>query len=210
MEMLIAIYVQTGVTLLVGGFAVWLYRKQKHDFKKDVAKAILLEVQGGEQVVAKIRDAVRNNNLDIDLSVLQSESWSKNKHLFVRDFDNDEWEIVSEFYNKATLLDDAIRYNKATFADDVEQIRANKQRIFAEYASDVVNDYRDGDDVNAAQKLFEIKSRVFDVIYMSKQDDFAYKPMKYLNDAKMYLEDFPKLTTSSVGTKLKVMSGLSK
>jgi len=210
MEMIIAVYVQTGIALIVGGLAIWLYKKQKSDFKKDAAKSILLEIQSGEQVITKIRDAVRNKNLDIDVSVLQSESWSKNKHLFVRDFDKDEWESVSDFYNKAALLDDAIRFSKAAFANDVEQIRTNKQRIFADYASDLVKDFKEGDNADNAQKLYDLKTKAFDTVYMDKQDDFAYKPMKYVNDAKMYLEDFPKMTTSSIGTKLKKISGLSK
>lgn len=41
---------------------------------------------------------------------------------------------------------------------------------------------------------------------MNQQGNFAYTPMKPLNDAKLYLEDFPKLTTSSVGVKLKAIS----
>lgn len=43
---------------------------------------------------------------------------------------------------------------------------------------------------------------------MNQQQDFQYAPIKPINDVKMYLTDFPKLSTSSVGTKLKSLAGL--
>lgn len=44
---------------------------------------------------------------------------------------------------------------------------------------------------------------VFDKLYMSRQEEFAYTPVKHINDAKKHLEDMQKLTITSIGNKLK-------
>ena len=209
-----AVYIQTLITLLVGAVAWIVYRLQKNDHKKDAANAILLEIQSGEDAIRKVRDAVHKEHLDIDISVLPSESWSKYKQLFVRDFDKDEWEMVSDFYNKAPLIDQAISYNKTAFASDVEQIRTNKQRVLASYAEEAVRevtfaqDNKEKVDTEQVKENYKLKAVAFDSLYMDQQVEFQYKPVKPINDVKLYLADFPKLTTSTVGTKLKKLAGL--
>jgi cbb3-type cytochrome oxidase subunit 3 len=208
-----AIYVQTFVTLIAGAIAWFIYSAQKKDHKRNAANSILLEIQGGEAAITKVRDAVQKDHLDVDISILPSESWSSNKHLFVRDFDNDEWETISDFYNKTSLVDEAIRYNKTAFASDVEQIRTNKQRVLATYAEDAVKEAtfnNENLDVKQLQETYDSKAKAFDILYMDKQGDFLYKPLKPINDVKLYLSDLPKLTTSSVGIKLKKLAGVDK
>jgi hypothetical protein len=212
-----AVYVQTFVTLIVGLLAWVIYKAQKREYKKDAANAILLEIQSGEDAIKKIRDAIQKEHLDIDVSVLPSESWSTYKHMFVSDFDKDEWDMISDFYNKSPLIDEAIKYNKTAFASDVEQIRTNKQRVLATYAEEAVREVtfnvtKEGEEVDTRQieETYKAKAGAFDRLYMDQQRDFQYKPIKPINDVKLYLTDFPKLTTSTVGTKLKSLAGLLK
>lgn len=212
-EAVIATYVQTAVTLLVGTIAYLIYKIQKSDNKRDAANSLLLEIQSGENAISKVRDALNQDHLDVDVSVMPSESWSKNKHLFVRDFDKDEWESISDFYNKSSLLDQAISYNKTAFASDVEQIRTNKQRVLATYAEEAVKEATySTETVNAdqLQGTYDLKAKTFDKLYMNKQGEFSYTPQKPKNDAKLYLTDMTKLTTSSVGIKLKKIAKLDK
>lgn len=209
----LAIYIQTIVTLVVGLFAWAIYLSQKNEHKRDAANAILLEIQSGEDAIKKVRDAVRKEHLDVDISVLPSESWSAYKHMFVRDFDKDEWEMISDFYNKAPLIDGAIKYNKTAFASDVEQIRTNKQRVLATYAEEAVRAVvfateNEEIDTKKIQEDYKAKAGAFDRLYMEQQRDFQYTPLKPINDVKLYLTDFPKLTTSTVGVKLKSIAGL--
>lgn len=209
----LAIYVQTFITLIVGLLAWIIYQTQKKEHKKDAANAILLEIQSGEDAIKKVRDAVHKEHLDIDVSVLPSESWSTYKHMFVRDFDKDEWDMISDFYNKSPLIDAAIKYNKTAFASDVEQIRTNKQRVLATYAEEAVREVtfnKENEEVDTKQieETYKAKAGAFDRLYMDQQRDFQYKPLKPINDVKLYLTDFPKLTTSTVGTKLKSLAGL--
>lgn len=203
----VATYALVVATIIVALTAYIVYRKSKADSKRDVALSILLEIRAGEAAIGKIRDALRNDSLDIDVSVLQSESWSSNKYLFVRDFDKDEWESISEFYNKAALLDEAIKFNKSAFASDAEQVRFNRQRMFAQYADDLVDSVNEQTNLEEAGKKYELKVKAFDAVYMKDQGSTKfYKPQKPIRDAKLYLENFPQLTTNSVGIKLKKLS----
>lgn len=201
---------QTLITLVVGSVAIYIYRRQKNDFKKDTANSILLEIQNAERAITKVREKIALNTLDIDVSVLQYNSWSQYKYLFSRVFDRDEWDMIENFYNKASLLDKAITSNNTAFVNDVEQIRANKQRILADCVKEILDQSKPDEKPEELIKKFNDKTKAFDDIYMSKQGEFAYRPQKTINDAKIYLTDLPSITTSSAGEKLKKLAGVYK
>lgn len=199
---------QTLAVIVAGLVAYIVYRKQKYDHKKDAANSILLEIQSAERTISKVRETVRNGRLEIDATILQSDSWTKYKYLFNRDFDKDEWDAITDFYNRARLLDGAIKYNNTAFANDVEQIRANRQRILANYAKDLIKHASSSQEQNPDQLMqdFNSKVSVFDQIYMGKQGEFAYNPQKPIDDAKVYLEDLKTITTTTAGQKLKKLA----
>lgn len=209
----IATYVQTVVALIVGGFAWFLYDRKKRDNKKNVANSILLEVRAAEDAIVKIKEAVKKDNLDIDVSVMSNESWSENKYLFVRNFDEDEWNLISDFYDKSSLIDEAIKYNKSFFASNAEQIRINKQKALAGYADEAVKEAIDKGDASKTEELkelFNLKAKAFDLLYMEIAKEYLYNPVKPIEDTKLYLSNLSNLTTASVGTKLKKMAGVNK
>lgn len=208
-SLLNSVGLQTGVAALVGVIAIFLYWRQKKDKKIDAARSIILEIQGAEKSIGKIREAVKKGHLDVDVSVLQSESWSKVKILFVRDFDSDEWDLISDFYNKAALIDEAIRYNKTSFASDVEQIRMNKQATLARYAAEAI-DKANGKNTDEIREEYDLKSKTFDMLYMDKQGDYMYSPVKPVNDVKMYLDGLSNMSTTTIGQKLKQLAHLKK
>lgn len=198
---------QTLVTFIVGLAAYIIYKVQKNDEKVNAARSIVLEIQNAEKGIGKVRDAVKKEHLDVDVKILQSESWSSMKRYFVRDFDTDEWDVISDFFNKASLLDAAIAYNKTAFASDVEQIRSNKQAALARYAAEAIEG-AEGKTTEKIRSDYDLKARAFDGLYMDKQGDFAYNPLKPLNDARMYLEGLGNLSTTTIGQKFKKMAKL--
>lgn len=198
------------VTIFVGCFAIYIYMRQKKDFKKDAANSMLLEIQSAESAITKVRENLRSGKLEIDVTVLQSNGWSQYKHLFSRSFDKDEWDLVDNFYNKAALLEKTIENYRASFGNDVEQIRANKQRILADCALEIVNNSKPKQKAEDALKSFNEKVDFFNKLYMGKQGEFAYRPQKYIDDTGIYLEDLQRITTSSAGEKLKKIAGVNK
>jgi len=113
-----------------------------------------------------------------------------------------------------SLIDETIKANNASFWNDVEQIRSNKQRLLADYASDAVSKLKgtvekmqDGD-ANAL-KQFNDLSEKFDQMYMSRQGRFGYTPNKTVNDAKAYIDQVDRrLSQSAVGIKLKKLANI--
>ena len=92
-------------------------------------------------------------------AIAQLTSLMQSRGLFSRDFDHDEWEVITDFYNKSRLLDQAIKYNNTAFTNDVEQIRTNKQRIFlASFA-----DFKFADTAITAQVFEDYKSKYLDI-----------------------------------------------
>lgn len=196
--------IQSVITLLVGGFAIGLYIKQKIDEKQNAARIILIEVQNAEQELEKIRETLRKNTLDIDAFCMPNNSWQKYYHLFSKELDRTEWDAISDFYRRATMIDQAIKYNNSLFANDVEEIRGNKQRMLADYVNEVIKEASvPNQNTEVLSKNFNERIKIFDQIYMSKQGEFAYRPQKPIDDARIYIEGINKISLTSIGQKLK-------
>lgn len=200
-------FFQTLVTFAVGFIAFFIYQRQKKDTKKAAANSIYLEIQHIEKCLSKVKEAVRAGSLNnLDLSLLREDSWSKYSPLFSSDFDKEEWEVITDFYQNARLLDEAIKLSSKSFGDDISQIRVNKQRILADISKDTLEAQPiDGEE---AIRQFQTKVDIFDKLYMSKQEDYAYTPVKYLNDAKKCIEDLDRISITSIGTKFKKIIGV--
>lgn len=197
------------ITLAVGLAAFIIYVLQKRDQKKDAANIILLEIKSAERAIKKLRDSLLQEQL-ADIFLMPSESWTKYKYLFVRDFDRDEWDAITEFYNKCQLIDDDIRYNTSAFWNDVEAIRSNKQRILADYSEKYVseiNKVKTQEEEEIIIEKFKKSADKFNTLYMERQIQFAYNPQKPINDAKAHLEGLSRnLSQTAVGLKLKKLA----
>jgi hypothetical protein len=204
------------VTLTVGTAAYIIYRLQKRDKKREKANIILLEIQGAERKLQQIKKSLSKEpaTLPNDLRLMPTENWSPFNYLFIKDFDRDEWDSLTEFYNKCQLIDETIKYNNAAFWNDVEQIRSNKQRLLADYANEAtkklggtVDNVTEKD--TETIKTFDDVTEKFDKVYMGKQGRFSYTPQKTLDDAKLYIGEINlRISQSNVGTKLKKLANI--
>ena len=165
------------VTILVGTAAYVIYYLQRRDRKREVANIILLEIQSAERKLKLIKASLAKDppSLPGDLRLLPSENWSEHRYLFIRDLDRDEWDSVTTFYDKCQLIDETIRYNNEAFWRDVEQIRANKQRILADYAKTATDAFSGNQAVDdkSLEKFDEITDS-FNTTFMRRQWRFGY------------------------------------
>ena len=204
---IIAALISTSATILVGLSAFAVYHKQVVDDKKAAANKLLLEIQHIERSVKLVKDAWHNENINnIEFDILRDDSWSRYSHLFSKDFDNDEKELLSNFFQNAKLLDESVKKSRESFNQDVAQIRVNKQRILASLVVETVNNPSDNEN---AVRLFSQKAELANKMYMSLQDQYLYTPMKYANDAKKYCDYISNISTTTVGIKLKRIIGKS-
>jgi len=100
------------VTLLVGGFAIFLYLKQKRDKKRDAANLIVQEVRYAE---TQVRNYRASKTYPLSSTILPTRSWNENIHLFVSDLSESEIDLISTFYSQAAFVDNLIN-EIATFA----------------------------------------------------------------------------------------------
>ena len=91
------------VTLLVGGFAIYLYLRQRKDKKRDAAGLILQEIRYAEQQIRNSQRGARGYSLSSKL--LPTNSWNDNIHLFIKDLKETEIDLISGFYSQATFID---------------------------------------------------------------------------------------------------------
>lgn len=178
-------------TLLVGLYAFTLYKKQKDDLKKDAANILLLELQNAEKVLKLAQRSLEKTppELPYDSIAMPTESWSKSKYLFVTDFDDNQWEAISNFYNACALFDESVRTHASYFQKNEEQIRVNIQQRSAEIAkeySERVNKAKTADEKDKLRAELRVKIDEATDLYLSGVSE--YRPVKPINDAKLCVE----------------------
>jgi len=94
------------VTLLGGLFVIGLYFRQKNDYKREVAKLILEEIRYAEKQIKIARE--RGNVFLLSTTLLPTNNWYKNVHLFVNDLEQTDRDSISDFYSKVTYSDKVI------------------------------------------------------------------------------------------------------
>ncbi len=200
------------VTLIIGIAAYSIYRKRKDDFKRDAANTILLEIESAEQQLQKINEIISSpQNSDPvapGLYLMPNSSWDKFRYLFVRDFDRNEWDKVSDFYNKCQKFDEAVSYNESLFDKNVNEIRKNLQSILANYADGHAKNLIDKtvDEKTKLEEQYIKKRREFIGVYGNTHPDYTYLyyPSQPVNAAKAVLGSIEtNLSLTSVGIKLK-------
>jgi len=94
------------ITLVVGGTAIYLYKKQKIDRKRDAASLILQEIRYAEEQIRNYRNYHEYKLFD---RLLPTNSWNDNIHLFVKDLKEGDIDLINSFYARAGYIDVVIR-----------------------------------------------------------------------------------------------------
>jgi hypothetical protein len=195
-------------TLIIGYAAYGVYKRQKRDTKRDAANIVLLEIEGAEQQMQKITDASPGNPVQPKIYLMKSASWDKLRYLFIRDLDRNEWDKVTDFYNKCREFDQAVDYQASLFEKNVRELRKNEQKVLAKYAEECIEKMRGkslDEKVKIEQEYLE-RRKQFIALYGNNDQDHLYLnyPIQPVNIAKAVLDGIePSLSLSSVGIKLK-------
>lgn len=203
------------VTLVVGLTGLFIFYKQKAEYKQDAANIIYLEITNAERILKEAKEKLEQDFgsqfIFSDLC-MQIESWSKYKYLFSRDFSRDEWDYITDFYNKAYMFDEAALQNRSYFQKNEEQIRINLHKSLADYVKTAKLKFPvlTATEKNKFQELINQTTNFYQ-IFMSIITDsnsiFFYSPKKPLDDAKLILNNLNlDISQSSAGLKLKLLA----
>jgi hypothetical protein len=200
-------------TFVVGIFGLYLYHRRKQDHKRRSASIILLEIRNAESQLKDARDRIAENSdgwLPEHLYVMPSDSWSRNKHLFVSDFKPTEWDSINEFYDICQLFDEAIKHNDGRFAQQEKEIRANVHRATYKYAIEAGEKLLEAKTDEEKQKIrnefFRYRDSAVEILTDSKYI-YIYTANKQNDDIQNCLNRIDtSLSLTTVGTKLEKLS----
>lgn len=94
------------LSILIPATIAWIvYAHERADSKRDAALLILQEIRFAESQVKKYNP---NVGFQFYEKLLPTDSWNKNIHLFVNDFEESQIDAISLFYAKCSFLDEII------------------------------------------------------------------------------------------------------
>lgn len=91
------------IVFLGATVAFWIYFKAKRDEKQQAALLIIIEIRQAE----KHLNTLIQQTLELILlpSLITTNNWEKYKHLFAKDLDSDNLDIISIFYSNCIHID---------------------------------------------------------------------------------------------------------
>lgn len=193
-------------TFFVGGFAIYLYKRQKYDYKKDSANIILMEIRNAEKIIDSIKEG---QPIDSNVVLLPTNSWVKNGYIFINDLDGDQLTLINKFYNQCTLIDKAL--SQLSLSVQLEQKSNHIHKNLVELASEITRSYTIPlDDVTSdtVKKIFLIRKQNF--LNIIEKDGYAFFPAGPRNEIQNALNRIEKVTTSMAGDKLKKIANLTQ
>ncbi len=197
---------QSIVTLLVGLMALYIYRRQHVDEKRNAAQTIYNEVASAENRLKVLRErffAAEFPELESSL-IMTSENWSRYKYLFVKDMTAAEWDTLDNFYNNCHAYDEAVTLNNSYFHAQTNRIADN----FSTYFANVALEYHKTNPKDKAMSQQMINDLYdFQDILIKNFVPTNYKPKKALQDARSALVALEtNVSLSSAGQILHTLS----
>ena len=192
------------ITFIVGSFAFYVYTKQKCDEKINAATAILLEIRNAEGKIDIIIDKLDKKNT-VDLPrVLPVNSWRTYSHLFVKDFDLDDIQLLNNFYSSCEIIENlANRQNNFVWITTEERAKT-VQKILAQIHDDFQKEH--SIDLVVAQKRFNDRKQALNDFYAN--DSVVYAPEKILSGLRFQTQNLQRITPTPCGAQIKELANL--
>jgi hypothetical protein len=193
----------TGFATIGTVFVAWrVYLSQKADQKVNAARIIISEIRIAERNVDDISFLLQRGQNDFP-NVLTESNWKKSAHLFARDFDQDELDSINNFYNTCEIIQDAAKRDNEYFWLATENISRESQRKLVDLIEQSVD-----------SKTMKFNKAKLDRLKVAIIDNytnfpFLYAPRKTLVTLTTYTQKIQKVSTSSVGIKLKKIAKLN-
>jgi hypothetical protein len=214
------------ITLAVGTLAVYIYKRQQTDNKKDAANILLLEIKNAEAQLAQAKEIIlRDKIIPESIFAMKTSSWSKYGYLFIRDLTDEEWRLINNFYEKCRQYDEVVEYSNTFFKKNEEQIRVNLHQAIADYTKDMlqkvgaafeIEDEKQRNEKNeeTLKEYKDLLNNFYDTFMgelTSTNSKYFYSPQKTFHDAEVLINTIRlDLSTSTVGTKLTRIIGTKK
>lgn len=194
---------QTIIIFVVGLFTFGVYLWQKNDKKKLIASTLMMEIRDIENRISSIKNVELTFLSIYDSKPVYSENyWSKNKQLFIKDFNQDEFKLINDFYDYAFRIEE----ERQILRNQILILLQEKQRSLSSNVCQIAKDLSAKESIpmlpvnQAIQTEFLNKiNMMFQLINMETPSFIGILPMNLI---KTLSKDVPLVSTSSVGNKL--------
>jgi hypothetical protein len=189
------------VTSVVGSVAIYIYVKQRSDEITNAARIVFLELKESEKELKKLIDhKVRTDGSDFPqeniIRLLQNRAWSKYSHLFIKNFNNDEYQQLDEYFRKCDIIEKYFEKQHNFFWIATEERARQKESIGAKLAYD-----------NHTMAASEFKTKVETIgnLYISNTANYA--PKGITNEINRQLDSITVQSVTPLWAKLKELAG---
>ena len=176
-------------TLISVGVAVLLYNVKVKRDKKNAAIILLMEIRNAEKSISVIRES---GTVTETTFVMPASSWNKFQHYFVSDFDSDELDLLSHFYNLCIVIQKEVdRMKDQLPTSNQEKIKITQQKLL-----DLAEKYA-GDEEKYLQAR---KAILYDRFFLENE---WFKPKLPEDRVIQHLISINSVLTTTCGQKLK-------
>lgn len=179
-------------TIFTGIIAGLIYWRTKRSQKRDATHIIISEIRNAELSIKRIKETKIINDYT---SILPINSWSTYKHLFVKDFDMDEFRSIDSFYLNCVLSEKQVGiYNNFNTVSSEE-----KSKIIQHKLLELAEKYKDGGNATSNKDYIAHKNKILDIFHTESYWYEAYAPK---NKVIEYINSIEFILNSRVGEKL--------
>ncbi len=185
-------YLNSIVTLIVGLSAYFVYYASKKHAKESAANIIIMDIRHAEQIVQNI---LEKGFVDIwTREVLLENNWSKYKHLFVKDFGQDDFASFNRFFDSCVEMSDARMRIRDTFYISLNAKAEILQQKLA--------------DVEEPMSSTGIEKRNL-ILNQINQENLIFEPVEPRDRMMRHLQMMGKLSNTVAFEKLKIKAGVN-
>ena len=145
-------------TFIVGFSALYIYTLSKKHEKESASMIVVMDIRHAESVVHSI---LEQGSINVSIKEIMSENnWTKYKHLFARDFSQDDFSAFNKFFDSCVEMSDARQRIREVFYTTInEKARLLQTKVYSiedllsEGGQKKVQKYLK--EINSAQPLFD-------------------------------------------------------
>lgn len=184
-------FLSTFTVFITGLFVFGVYILQKRNEKKDVATILINEIRTAEQAILGILNSKRIGELSI---ILPNNTWEKSKHLFVKYLDQDEYNLINDFYTKCSMAENYRILYYRTLNDSVTAKSNHLQVSLIEMMKEAIE---------KPEGKIDYERRKQKLIEMANAENWLFEPNRPTTTLIEYITNIKNVSTTTAGSKLK-------
>lgn len=177
-----------------------LYRYQKKSDKEQIAILLINDIRNAQEAISDVKISLDVSGIPElpEVTVLPENNWKKYSHLFVKDFDQDETELINKYFSDV----ERVSYIVTKANDMFLMMISDRNRALQSQNLKIIANAKDVEE--AVSKL----NRLDTTFGSDKTSTSPYVPSGFYTKLKKYLPEIPEILNTTVGSKLKKIAKL--